>query len=189
MESYELVFKKSVAKDLRSIPKKDISRILKRIKVVREDPRGQGCVKLSVQERYRARQGVYRARMAPLRSPRPQRWSAHQHSPGLVCAHKHGAIEPATLAQPPECACAPRSKVCRTASVRAGLIGCSCPAAAARLQLPAYNCPPTTAMARPSTIDVRAAVVTGCIDSTFLAGQCVDVMPGTSAPPDVVGPP
>jgi mRNA interferase RelE/StbE len=60
MESYELVFKKSVAKDLRSIPKKDISRILKRIKVVREDPRGQGCVKLSVQERYRARQGVYR---------------------------------------------------------------------------------------------------------------------------------
>ena len=145
MESYELVFKKSVAKDLRSIPKKDISRILKRIKVVREDPRGQGCVKLSVQERYRARQGVYRARMAPLRSPRPQRWSAHQHSPGLVCAHKHGAIEPATLAQPPECACAPRSKVCRTASVRAGLIGCSCPAAAARLQLPAYNCPPTTA--------------------------------------------
>lgn len=60
MASYELVFKKSVAKDLRSIPKKDIVRILKRIEALREDPRGDGCVKLSAQERYRVRQGVYR---------------------------------------------------------------------------------------------------------------------------------
>ena len=60
MASYELVFKKSVAKDLRSIPKKDIPRILKRIEALREDPRGEGCVKLSAQERYRVRQGVYR---------------------------------------------------------------------------------------------------------------------------------
>ena len=60
MASYELVFKKSVAKDLRSIPKKDVARILKRIDALREDPRGEGCVKLSAQERYRIRQGVYR---------------------------------------------------------------------------------------------------------------------------------
>lgn len=60
MASYELVFKKSVAKDLRSIPNKDVARILKRIEALREDPRGEGCVKLSAQERYRVRQGIYR---------------------------------------------------------------------------------------------------------------------------------
>ncbi|ESQ14234.1 MAG: type II toxin-antitoxin system RelE/ParE family toxin [Thiohalocapsa sp. PB-PSB1] len=60
MASYELVFKKSVAKDLRSIPKKAVARILQRIEALRDDPRGEGCVKLSVQERYRVRQGVYR---------------------------------------------------------------------------------------------------------------------------------
>ena len=60
MASYELVFKKSVAKDLRSIPKTDIARILKRIETLRDDPRGEGCVKLSAQERYRVRLGVYR---------------------------------------------------------------------------------------------------------------------------------
>jgi mRNA interferase RelE/StbE len=60
MANYELVFKKSVAKDLRNIPKKDVGRILKRIDGLSEDPRGEGCVKLSAQERYRVRQGVYR---------------------------------------------------------------------------------------------------------------------------------
>ena len=60
MASYELVFKESVAKDLRSIPKKEVARILQRIEALRDDPRGEGCVKLSAQERYRVRQGVYR---------------------------------------------------------------------------------------------------------------------------------
>jgi mRNA interferase RelE/StbE len=60
MASYELSFKKSVAKDLRSIPKKDVGRILKRIEALREDPRAEGCVKLSALERYRVRQGMYR---------------------------------------------------------------------------------------------------------------------------------
>lgn len=60
MASYELLFKKSVAKDLRSIPNKDVARILRRIEALRDDPRGEGCVKLSAQERYRIRQGVYR---------------------------------------------------------------------------------------------------------------------------------
>ncbi len=60
MANFELVFKKSVAKDLRSIPKMNGARILKRIEALREDPRGEGCVKLSAQERYRVRQGVYR---------------------------------------------------------------------------------------------------------------------------------
>ncbi len=60
MASYDLYFKKSVSKDLRSIPRKDVGRILKRIEALRIDPRGEGCVKLSGQERYRVRKGVYR---------------------------------------------------------------------------------------------------------------------------------
>ena len=60
MESYKLFFKKSVAKDLRNIPNKDVKRILKCIESLRENPRDIGCIKLSAQERYRVRQGVYR---------------------------------------------------------------------------------------------------------------------------------
>lgn len=60
MASYELVFKKSVAKDLRAFPAADIKRILQRIRSLADDPRPPGCEKLSGQERYRVRQGVYR---------------------------------------------------------------------------------------------------------------------------------
>lgn len=60
MESYRLVFKKSVAKDLRNIPNQDIKRILNRINLLLENPRADGCIKLSGQEKYRVRQGVYR---------------------------------------------------------------------------------------------------------------------------------
>lgn len=60
MEKYKLVFKKSVAKDLRAIPKQDIKRILARIDSLAVNPRGEGCRKLSAQERYRVRQGAYR---------------------------------------------------------------------------------------------------------------------------------
>ncbi len=60
MASYSLAFKKSVAKDLRSIPNRDVKRILNRINALRENPRAEGCVKLSNQEKYRVRQGVYR---------------------------------------------------------------------------------------------------------------------------------
>ena len=60
MENYNLVFKKSVAKDLRNIPNKEIKRILERINLLLENPRADGCIKLSGQEKYRARQGVYR---------------------------------------------------------------------------------------------------------------------------------
>ena len=60
MAKYSLAFKKSVAKDLRSLPKKDIKRILKCIEHLSVNPRAEGCIKLSGQERYRVRQGVYR---------------------------------------------------------------------------------------------------------------------------------
>ena len=60
MAKYSLTFKKSVAKDLRNIPKKDIKRILECVALLCTDPRAEGCIKLSGQERYRVRQGVYR---------------------------------------------------------------------------------------------------------------------------------
>ena len=60
MEKYKVTFKKSVTKDLRSIPKKDIKRILACIDNLAENPRADGCIKLSGQEQYRVRQGLYR---------------------------------------------------------------------------------------------------------------------------------
>jgi mRNA interferase RelE/StbE len=60
MASYELLFRKSVAKDLRTIPKQDVKRILECFNVLANDPRPPGSQKLSAQERYRLRQGVYR---------------------------------------------------------------------------------------------------------------------------------
>jgi mRNA interferase RelE/StbE len=60
MGKYKLIFKKSVAKDLRSIPKKDVARILVCFEELAENPLGPGCEKLSGKERYRMRQGIYR---------------------------------------------------------------------------------------------------------------------------------
>ncbi len=60
MAKYEIVFKRSVYKDLRPIPNADIKRILARIRSLANDPRPAGCEKLSGEERYRIRQGVYR---------------------------------------------------------------------------------------------------------------------------------
>ncbi|KAI9134040.1 type II toxin-antitoxin system RelE/ParE family toxin [Acaryochloris sp. CCMEE 5410] len=59
MANYKIVFKRSVAKDLRRISNQDVTRILNRIESLAVDPR-LGAEKLSGQERYRIRQGVYR---------------------------------------------------------------------------------------------------------------------------------
>ncbi len=60
MARYRLLFKKSIAKDLRAIPKKDVRRILERIEPLAMNPRPDGCEKLTGQARYRVRQGLYR---------------------------------------------------------------------------------------------------------------------------------
>ncbi len=60
MARYSLLFKKSIARDLRAIPKKDVRRILKRIEMLAVNPRPSGCEKLTDQERYRVHQGPYR---------------------------------------------------------------------------------------------------------------------------------
>lgn len=60
MAAYNIFFKRSVEKDLKTIPKKDLNRILDRIKKLAEDPRPAGSEKLTGLERYRVRQGLYR---------------------------------------------------------------------------------------------------------------------------------
>ena len=60
MAAYKVFFKKSVEKDCSSIPKKDLQKIIERIGLLAENPRPQGCEKLTAQEKYRIRQGRYR---------------------------------------------------------------------------------------------------------------------------------
>lgn len=60
MAGYKIFFKRSVEKDLESIPKKELKRIIERIKTLSEDPLPIGSEKLTGQERYRIRQGQYR---------------------------------------------------------------------------------------------------------------------------------
>ena len=60
MAKFNIVFRKSVAKDLKAIPKEDQVRILQRIALLAEDPRPPACKRLSGQQRYRIRQGIYR---------------------------------------------------------------------------------------------------------------------------------
>jgi mRNA interferase RelE/StbE len=60
MARYELRFKRSVTKDLRTLPKADIKRILKKLGELSETPRGPGSKKLTNREVYRARAGNYR---------------------------------------------------------------------------------------------------------------------------------
>ena len=60
MAAYKIYFKKSVEKDFKVIPKKDLVKILERIEALAEDPRPLVCEKLSGQRKYRLRQGRYR---------------------------------------------------------------------------------------------------------------------------------
>ena len=60
MAEYEIYFKESVEKDFRAIPKKDLRKIINRIEALSKDPRPPGHEKLTGQERYRVRQGLYR---------------------------------------------------------------------------------------------------------------------------------
>ncbi len=60
MAQYKVFFKKSVEKDFKSIPKKELLRILSKIESLQDNPRPIGSQKLTGQERYRLRQGRYR---------------------------------------------------------------------------------------------------------------------------------
>jgi mRNA interferase RelE/StbE len=60
MGKYKVVFRKSVARDLRLIPNRDLQKILAAVKSLSEEPRPLGVEKLSGQEKYRIGQGAYR---------------------------------------------------------------------------------------------------------------------------------
>jgi mRNA interferase RelE/StbE len=61
MASYNIALKPSVEKDLRSFPASLVSRLMKRIEGLRDDPFPRRAVKLSGTERlYRIRVGDYR---------------------------------------------------------------------------------------------------------------------------------
>ena len=60
MAKYKILIKPSAANEIEDIPKKDRLRIIKRIQTLVNDPRPQGCEKLSGRELYRIRQGNYR---------------------------------------------------------------------------------------------------------------------------------
>jgi len=60
MAAFRILFRESVWKDLRSIPKKELQRILDRISALGRDPRPPGAEKLAGEARYRIRQGRYR---------------------------------------------------------------------------------------------------------------------------------
>ena len=60
MGKYRILVRKTAADELARIPKKDLRRLVERIRSLGEEPRPYGCQKLSAQERYRIRQGDYR---------------------------------------------------------------------------------------------------------------------------------
>jgi mRNA interferase RelE/StbE len=60
MGKYSVFLRRSAAGELGRIPKKDLMRMIERIKSLESDARPPGCDKLSAQERYRVRQGDYR---------------------------------------------------------------------------------------------------------------------------------
>jgi mRNA interferase RelE/StbE len=60
MERYRVFLRKSAADELGRIPKKDLVRMIERLRSLENDARPQGCEKLSALDRYRVRQGDYR---------------------------------------------------------------------------------------------------------------------------------
>jgi mRNA interferase RelE/StbE len=60
MAEYKIFLKKSIKKDLSTVPKKDLKRILQKIESLGGNPRPTSYEKLTGQEKYRVRQGRYR---------------------------------------------------------------------------------------------------------------------------------
>ncbi|MDQ8200896.1 type II toxin-antitoxin system RelE/ParE family toxin [Pelagicoccus enzymogenes] len=60
MADYKIEIKRSAAKELEKIQKKDRDRIIEKIQALSEDPRPPLSKKLSGEEKYRIRQGDYR---------------------------------------------------------------------------------------------------------------------------------
>ncbi len=60
MVKYNILIKKSAAKEIERLPKQDVKRIIDQISMLARDPRPNGCEKLAGHDRYRIRQGKHR---------------------------------------------------------------------------------------------------------------------------------
>ena len=60
MGKYKIYIKPTAVKELLKIPKRDVSKIIDKIRSLSSNPRPPGCEKLSADEKYRVRQGRYR---------------------------------------------------------------------------------------------------------------------------------
>lgn len=60
MAKYRIEIKKSAIKELNKIPKKDLKKIVSKIRSLADNPRPGDGEKLTGEERYRIRQGSYR---------------------------------------------------------------------------------------------------------------------------------
>ena len=60
MAKYKIELKRSAEKDIKKLPEKDLKKILVKISSLADNPRPKGCIKLSADEKYRIRVGVYR---------------------------------------------------------------------------------------------------------------------------------
>ncbi len=60
MGSYSIEIKKSATKEISKLPKIAVKRIVDKIQTLSDDPRPNGCKKLSGDEKYRIRVSVYR---------------------------------------------------------------------------------------------------------------------------------
>jgi len=58
--NYKVFIKPSAKKELESLPQNDLKKIVEKIKNLAIDPRNYGAEKLSVEDKYRIRQGNYR---------------------------------------------------------------------------------------------------------------------------------
>ena len=60
MANYSIEIKKSAAKEIEKLSKEAIKKVVAKIASLQNDPRPPGCKKLSGEEKYRIRVGVYR---------------------------------------------------------------------------------------------------------------------------------
>jgi mRNA interferase RelE/StbE len=57
---YEVLIKPSAVRELEELPRRDRTRVIRRIQNLATEPRPHNCEKLSTEEKYRVRQGNYR---------------------------------------------------------------------------------------------------------------------------------
>jgi mRNA interferase RelE/StbE len=58
--NYKVFLKPSAVKEIESLPKRDRARVIQKIKGLAAEPRPPGCEKLTGEDKYRIRQGIYR---------------------------------------------------------------------------------------------------------------------------------